>query len=76
VTPFLQGNSWSMSPSNSYVSVSTGNLYPITTGRIMKMNGYEYPNILMNVNNGMGSSELLPFRCSRSNFTIDNVYTW
>jgi len=65
-----------MSPSNTYVTVSTGNLYPITTGRIMKMNQYEYPNILMNVNDGMGSSNLLPFRCSKANFTIDNVYSW
>lgn len=44
ITPFIQGQSWSGSSSNSYVSVSTGNLYPITTGRIMKMNGYDYPN--------------------------------
>lgn len=58
------------------MSVSTGNLYPITTGRIMAMNGYDYPNTKGNVNDGMGSTVLLPFRCSDANFTNDNVYTW
>jgi len=76
VSPFIQGNSWSGATSSSHVSVNTGNLYPILTGRIMQMNDYSYPNTLMNVNNGLGSTVLLPYRCSRANFTIDNVYTW
>lgn len=76
ITPFIQGNSWSGSSSNNHVSVNTGNLYPILTGRIMQMNDYEYPNIQMNVNNGLGSTVNLPYRCSRANFTVDNVYTW
>lgn len=76
ITPFIQGNSWSGSSSNTHVSVNTGYLYPILTGRIMKMNDYAYPNTLMNVNNGLGSTVLLPYRCSKANFTIDNVYTW
>lgn len=76
ITPFIQSNTWSGAHSNSHVTVNTGNLYSILTGRIMEMNDYVYPNILMNVNDGLGSTVLLPFRCSRANFTIDNVYTW
>jgi hypothetical protein len=47
-----------------------------TTGKILKVNNLDYPNVMMKVFTGTTTYSYLPYRCSNINLADEDIYTW